>query len=85
MRDINERIRNAVQTALASRNKTAQDLARELDVERTRIDRLQAGLEGLVPELLLDVLDALGLELQVHPKERKEQALSAMLQDNARS
>ncbi len=85
MKDTNETIRNAIQTALASQGKTAQELARDLGVEGTRIDRLQSGLEGGVPELLLNVLDALGLELQVKPKDHKEQTLSAMLQDNARS
>lgn len=85
MKDVNESIRNAVQSALASQNKTARDLALELGTERQQIDRLQSGLEGLVPELLLKVLDALGLELQVHAKEQKEQPLSAMLQDNART
>ena len=81
----NEAVRNAIKSALASQNKTARELAQHLGVNQTQIDRLQSGLEGEVPGLLLDVLDALGLELQVHPKEQKEQTLSAMLQDNARS
>ena len=83
--DTNQEIRNAIQSALASQNKTSQELAQELGIERTQIDRIESGLEGLVPSLLLDVLDALGLELQVHAKEQKEQTLSAMLQDNART
>ncbi|CAN5782965.1 hypothetical protein BH24DEI2_BH24DEI2_24460 [soil metagenome] len=85
MRDTNESIRNAVQGALTSQNKTALELAQELGVDRVQFDRLQSGLEGLVPALLLEVLDVLGLELRVHAKEEKEQTLSAMLQDNARS
>ena len=83
--DTNEEIRNAIQSALASQNKTAQELAQDLGIERTQIDRIESGLEGLVPSVLLDVLDALGLELHVHAKEQKEQTLSAMLQDNART
>jgi DNA-binding phage protein len=56
-----------------------------MGVERSQIDRLASGLEGPVPKPLLEVLDALGLELLVHPREQKEQPLSSMLQDNARS
>lgn len=85
MRDINREIGDAIKSALISQNKTTQELAREMGVERSQIDRLASGLEGTVPRPLLEVLDALGLELLVHPKEQKEQTLSSMLQDNARS
>lgn len=85
MRDINREIGDAIKSTLISQNKTTQELAREMGVERSQIDRLASGLEGTVPRPLLEVLDALGLELLVHPKEQKEQTLSSMLQDNARS
>jgi transcriptional regulator with XRE-family HTH domain len=85
MSDINGKIRDAIKSALISQNKITEQLAQETGMERSQIDRLASGLEGSVPKPLLEVLDALGLELLVHPKEQKEQTLSSMLQDNARS
>ncbi len=85
MNETNERLRNAIKSALAARDTTTAEFAREAGVNRAYLDRLVSGAEGALPGPLLEVLEALGLELEVHPKEQKQQTLSEMMQDDARS
>ena len=84
MNETNERLRNAIKSALAARDTTTAEFARDAGLERAYLDRLVSGAEGGVPGPLLEVLDALGLELAAHPRKQKQQTLSEMMQDDAR-
>ena len=85
MDETNARLRDAIKSALAARDTTTAAFARETGVERAYLDRLVSGAEGALPGPLLEVLEALGLELTAHPKEQKQQTLSEMMQDDART
>ena len=84
MNATNERLRNAIKSALAARDETTAEFAREAGLERAYLDRLVSGAEGGVPERLLEVLEALDLELTARSKEQEQGTLSEMMQDNAR-
>ena len=84
MNETNERLRNAIKSALAARDETTAEFARDAGLERAYLDRLVSGAEGGVPGPLLEVLEALGLELTARPKGQEQGTLSEMMQDNAR-
>lgn len=68
MEDREQKLINAVQAELAARGMSKSDLARRLGVARQNVQTYLAGQRGIVAGPFLDMLDALGLELEVRPK-----------------
>lgn len=65
---MNERIRQSIRQEMDRQNVTQAELARKLDVKPPSLSQVLSGKRGLMPESLMDVLDALGLELVAQRK-----------------
>ena len=66
--EADEAIRKAIRIALAGKNMTQADLARELGVSRQGISELMVGKKSLLPERLVRIFEVLGLEVRVVEK-----------------
>lgn len=67
---MNRQIREAIRVELAKRNETQAALARRIGVTRQYLSDIMRGKAGNVSEVWQKVLDDLGLELVVVPKEQ---------------
>ena len=54
--------------AMAEQGLSQQNVAEHLGVSRSRVGHLLSGARGRIPQSILDLLDALGLELTVRRK-----------------
>lgn len=70
MEHMNRQIREAIRVELAKRNETQAALARRIGVTRQYLSDIMRGKAGNVSEVWQKVLDDLGLELVVVPKEQ---------------
>jgi transcriptional regulator with XRE-family HTH domain len=68
MTDTDLQIREAAKEALKERFGTESELARAMGVSRSHINQVLSGARGTIPQSLIDVLDALNLELYVREK-----------------
>lgn len=64
-----QRIRDAVRTVMDGSPKVTQTaLAERMGITQPAVAGLVSGRRGLIPQSLINLLDALGLELVVQPK-----------------
>ncbi|MBB5234513.1 helix-turn-helix domain-containing protein [Deinococcus budaensis] len=70
-----QRIRDALRAAMdgSSPRVTQQALADRLGVSQPAVAAMLAGRRGQVPQSLIDMLEALGLEIVVQPKQQPVQ------------
>jgi len=68
---VNQDIRTAVKAAIKTKGMTQEDVAGELGVNRVYINRMLSGDTSQMPGRWSQLLDLLGLELTVKPKEGK--------------
>jgi transcriptional regulator with XRE-family HTH domain len=64
-----ELIRQRIQARIQERGLTQAELARQLGIKPPSLAQILSGRRGRVPESLLNVLQALDLHLDAHPKE----------------
>ncbi|WP_245808585.1 helix-turn-helix domain-containing protein [Deinococcus hopiensis] len=74
MNPTDEQIRTALRAAMAARNVTQAELARRLEVKQPSVAAILSGKRGSIPQSLLDVLEALDLELTAHPRSEAEKS-----------
>ena len=67
--DTNLRIRDAVREAMRAQRISQAELARKLEVKPPSLAGVLSGRRSNVPQSLIDVLDALNLELTVVEKQ----------------
>jgi transcriptional regulator with XRE-family HTH domain len=82
--DSDTHIRRAIESAMREKGLTQAELARRLGKTPQSVAPILKGRRGKQPESLLEVLDALGLELKVVPKGRPETLppdLASLLED----
>lgn len=65
---MNARIRVKIREEMNRQGVTQAELARQLGVKPPSLAQVLSGKRGTMPESLMDVLDALGLELVAVPK-----------------
>jgi len=68
---VNQDIRTAVKAAIKTKGMTQEDVAGELGVNRVYINRMLSGDTSQMPGRWSQLLDLLGLELTVKPKNGK--------------
>lgn len=68
MTDTDLRIRGFAKKALKEHFDSEAELAREMGVSRSHINQVFSAARGTIPQSLIDVLDALNLELYVREK-----------------
>lgn len=68
MTSTDERIRAKMRQVMAEKNLTQVELAKRLGVKQPSIAAILSGKRGTIPQSLLDLLDALDLELNAQPK-----------------
>jgi transcriptional regulator with XRE-family HTH domain len=66
-----ERIRLAIREAMNDKGLTQQELADKLGIKQPSVAQLISGKYGAIPQSLLDVLEALDLELVVQAKKKR--------------
>jgi transcriptional regulator with XRE-family HTH domain len=64
MTETDKRIRDAIRKRIDNE----AELARQMGVTRSHINQLLNGSRGKIPQSLIDLLDAVGLRLEVVPK-----------------
>ncbi|MDL2342533.1 XRE family transcriptional regulator [Deinococcus sp. MIMF12] len=64
-------LKNALESARQAKGFTHAALAQKLGIKPPSVTAVLTRKRGLIPQSLLDVLDALDLELIVQPKERQ--------------
>lgn len=70
MQWMNDEVRAKVRAVMQEQNLSQGQLAKKIGLERPAVTRLLSGRVGRLPDNWQRVLDALGLELTVQPKER---------------
>ena len=66
---MNDQIRAAVKAVLAEKAMTQEQVAVQLGIPRTQVNRMLNGDIGKVPESWTALADALGLEVVIRPKQ----------------
>ena len=66
---MNDRIRHTIKVELAKRSMNQTDLAKELGISKQHVNRALTGDLGKVPPIWERILEHMGLELTVRPKE----------------
>lgn len=72
MEAADQQIRIKIREVLAARNLTQTELAQRLGVKQPSVAAVIGGKRGTIPQSLLDVLDALDLELIARSKQSHE-------------
>ncbi|WP_217449214.1 helix-turn-helix transcriptional regulator [Deinococcus sp. JMULE3] len=67
---MNEQVREAVKQAMAARDMSQGELARQTGLVRPAVSKLLNGTVGKVPDNWQRILDLLDLELVVQPKKQ---------------
>lgn len=67
--DTDELIRQRIRARMQERGLTQAELARQLGIKPPSLAQILSGRRGLVPASLLNVLQALDLQLDTFPKE----------------
>ncbi|NTY02072.1 XRE family transcriptional regulator [Deinococcus sp. JMULE3] len=70
MAGMNEQVREAVKQAMAARDMSQGELARQTGLVRPAVSKLLNGTVGKVPDNWQRILDLLDLELVVQPKKQ---------------
>jgi predicted XRE-type DNA-binding protein len=70
--NVNDRIRSDVKELLKQRGLTQQQLADMTGIERPNINAMLSGKVGKMPDRWEKLLDALGLEVVIRPKQTQE-------------
>jgi antitoxin component HigA of HigAB toxin-antitoxin module len=66
---MNDRIKAAIRTVLEERGITQEELAQKLGIKQPSVAQVLSSRRAKVPQSLLDILEALDLELVVVPKQ----------------
>ena len=66
---MNDQIRTATKAALAGKGLTQAQIAEQLNIPRTQVNRMLNGDIGKVPDSWTALADALGLEVVIRPKQ----------------
>ncbi|WP_019587573.1 helix-turn-helix domain-containing protein [Deinococcus apachensis] len=66
--DVNARIRVQIREEMNRQGVTQAELARRLGIKPPSLAQVLSGKRGTMPDSLMDVLDALGLELVAVPR-----------------
>jgi transcriptional regulator with XRE-family HTH domain len=70
--DTDSRIRKEIENAMRQKGMSQAELARRLGVKAQSIHPILKGARGKQPQSLLDILDALDLELTVQPRDHRQ-------------
>ena len=70
--DANEKIRSQIASYMKSQSVTQVDVARQLGITPQSVSQVLRGDRSHIRKPLLDILDTLGLELVVQPKDKSE-------------
>ena len=71
MEPVNDKVRQAVRIELARRDSNQAKLADRIGVSRQYVSDVMRGKAGRVPAVWQKILDDLGLEVVVRPKEAR--------------
>ena len=66
---MNDQIRTATKAALTEKGMTQAQIAEQLNIPRTQVNRMLNGDIGKIPDSWTALADALGLEVVIRPKQ----------------